>query len=84
MQDQEERIAGAVSLGKSLESSTQVEGSSVDRSTGSSMGTGKQVDGRVGIWKFSSDHFSFLRDRGSKVINRKVQKSNRALKKEEV
>lgn len=49
MQDQEERIAGAVSLGKSLESSTQVEGSSVDRSTGSSMGTGKQVDG--GGWE---------------------------------
>lgn len=48
MQDQEERIAGAVSLGKSLESSTQVEGSSVDRSTGSSMGTGKQVDGGGG------------------------------------
>lgn len=65
-------------MGKSLESSTQAKGSSVDRSTGSSMGTGKQV-GRRGsgsLWKFSSDHFSFLRGKGSKVINREVKKSN--------
>lgn len=73
-------------MGKSLESSTQVKGSSVDMSTGSSMGRGKQVGRRGGrnLWKSSSDHFSFLRDKGSKVINREVQRSNRALRREEV